>query len=141
MRWLRRHGARDFPVRVTTVGTLVAATRAGAGLAVLQDRLADGLERVLPRSCPSRCRSTWSPIRTCVACRTCAPSRRSCARRSTTASRAPADRRRRPKTADATSLGFTGNASVARWPEALRRVKQRYPGSRWLTPATPEEPR
>jgi glyoxylase-like metal-dependent hydrolase (beta-lactamase superfamily II) len=31
------------------------------------------------------------------------------------------------KSADATSLGFTGDASLARWPEAIRRVKQRYP--------------
>jgi glyoxylase-like metal-dependent hydrolase (beta-lactamase superfamily II) len=30
------------------------------------------------------------------------------------------------KSADATSLGFTGDANLARWPEALRRVKQRY---------------
>lgn len=52
MRWLRRHGARDFAVRVTTVGALVAATRAGAGIAVLQSWLADGLEPVLPRLRP-----------------------------------------------------------------------------------------
>lgn len=52
MRWLRRHGAKHFPVRVTTVGGLVAATRAGAGIAALQDRFADGLVRVLPRAHP-----------------------------------------------------------------------------------------
>jgi DNA-binding transcriptional LysR family regulator len=52
MRWLRRQGAKHFPVRVTTVGGLVAATRAGAGIAALQDRFADGLERVLPRTRP-----------------------------------------------------------------------------------------
>ena len=38
------------------------------------------------------------------------------------------------KSADATSLGFTGDASVARWPEALRRVKQRYPDAATVVP-------
>lgn len=52
MRWLSRHGARHFPVRVTTVGAQLAAARAGAGIAALQDRLADGLERILPRARP-----------------------------------------------------------------------------------------
>jgi DNA-binding transcriptional LysR family regulator len=50
MRWLRRHGVRDFSVRVTTVAALVAATRAGAGLALVPDHLAGDLERVLPRA-------------------------------------------------------------------------------------------
>jgi len=52
MRWLRRHGARRFAVRVTTFGALVAAARAGAGIAVLPDRIAESLERVLPRARP-----------------------------------------------------------------------------------------
>jgi len=52
MRWLRRHGARRFSVRVTTVGALVAAAQAGAGIAALQDRFAEGLERILPRARP-----------------------------------------------------------------------------------------
>lgn len=31
------------------------------------------------------------------------------------------------KAADATTLGFTGDADLARWPDSIRRVKQRYP--------------
>ncbi len=38
------------------------------------------------------------------------------------------------KSADATSLGFTGDASLARWPEAIRRVKQRYPDAAVVVP-------
>lgn len=38
------------------------------------------------------------------------------------------------KSADATSLGFTGDASLARWPEAIRRVKQRYPDAVVVVP-------
>lgn len=38
------------------------------------------------------------------------------------------------KPADATSLGFTGHADVARWPEAIRRVKQRYPDVALVVP-------
>lgn len=38
------------------------------------------------------------------------------------------------KSADATSLGFTGDADVARWPEAIRRVKQRYPEAALVVP-------
>mgnify|MGYP002401412735 CR=1 FL=1 len=49
MRWLRRHGVRHFSVRVTTVGALLAATRAGSGIAVVPDHLAGDLGRVLPR--------------------------------------------------------------------------------------------
>lgn len=38
------------------------------------------------------------------------------------------------KSADATSLGFTGDANLARWPDALRRVKQRYPRADLVVP-------
>lgn len=50
IRWLRRHGATRFPVRTTSFGAQLAATRAGAGIAPLPDRLAEGLVRVLPRA-------------------------------------------------------------------------------------------
>lgn len=52
MRWLRRHGVTRFPVRATSFGAQLAAARAGAGIALLPDRLAAGLERVLPRARP-----------------------------------------------------------------------------------------
>jgi len=38
------------------------------------------------------------------------------------------------KSADATALGFTGDADLERWPEAIRRVKQRYPESVVVVP-------
>jgi len=38
------------------------------------------------------------------------------------------------KSAEATSLGFTGDANLARWPEAIRRVKQRYPEAAVVVP-------
>lgn len=38
------------------------------------------------------------------------------------------------KSADATSLGFTGDANLARWPDAIRRVKQRYPDVALVVP-------
>jgi DNA-binding transcriptional LysR family regulator len=52
MQWLRRHGATQFPVRATSFGAQLAAARAGVGIAIVPDRLADGLERVLPRARP-----------------------------------------------------------------------------------------
>jgi glyoxylase-like metal-dependent hydrolase (beta-lactamase superfamily II) len=38
------------------------------------------------------------------------------------------------RSADATSLGFSGDADLARWPEAIRRVKQRYPEAALVVP-------
>lgn len=38
------------------------------------------------------------------------------------------------RAADSSSLGFSGDANLARWPEALRRVKQRYADATLVIP-------
>ena len=38
------------------------------------------------------------------------------------------------KTADAPTLGFVGDADLARWPASLRRVRERYPEARVVVP-------
>jgi DNA-binding transcriptional LysR family regulator len=52
MRWLRAQGVRRYAVRSTSFVTLLAAARAGVGVAALPERLATGLVRVLPRAKP-----------------------------------------------------------------------------------------
>lgn len=52
MRWLRAHGIERFTLLATSFGTLLAATRAGLGIAALPDRMAADLVRVLPRLRP-----------------------------------------------------------------------------------------
>lgn len=38
------------------------------------------------------------------------------------------------KSAAATGLGYTGDADVAAWPEAVRRAQAQYPDVRWVVP-------
>jgi glyoxylase-like metal-dependent hydrolase (beta-lactamase superfamily II) len=38
------------------------------------------------------------------------------------------------KSADATTLGFVGDADLARWPGSMRRVRDRYPEARMVVP-------
>jgi len=45
------------------------------------------------------------------------------------------------KAADATELGFTGDADFTSWPKALRRVAARYPNMQLVTGHGPLEPR
>jgi len=52
MRWLRTHGVRRFAFRSTSFGAVLAAARAGLGLAALPERMSTGLVRVLPRARP-----------------------------------------------------------------------------------------
>jgi DNA-binding transcriptional LysR family regulator len=52
MRWLRAHGVARFVVRSTSFAAMLAAARAGVGIAALPERLGDGLVRVLPRVKP-----------------------------------------------------------------------------------------
>jgi DNA-binding transcriptional LysR family regulator len=50
MRWLREHGAERFVVRATTFSAVLAATRAGLGIAPLPELTTAGLRRILPRA-------------------------------------------------------------------------------------------
>ena len=52
MRWLAAQGVRRFAFCATTFGTLLAAARAGLGIAALPERLATELRPVLPRARP-----------------------------------------------------------------------------------------
>ncbi|HVH07912.1 MAG TPA: LysR substrate-binding domain-containing protein, partial [Myxococcota bacterium] len=50
MRWLRERGAERFAVRATTFSAVLAAARAGVGIAPLPELTASGLRRILPRA-------------------------------------------------------------------------------------------
>lgn len=52
MRWFRANGVGRYAFRSTSFGAILAAARAGVGIAALPDRMATGLARVLPRARP-----------------------------------------------------------------------------------------